>query len=794
MKASAKSWVIYCMFCFTCTFAQPTDYVLDSLLRQLSQRPDSAQNIYEQLSKLANIKDADLYLSGAARLAQAQKFPFIYQVFNDLTEAKIRKGQLDSAIFYYQQIITYSKSLNDSYQIARNLNNVGTVYILTGDYSKALISFEEALTMAQLGKFELVVAATLISLADLYEKLGDNAQALASLVDAQTAVERVEGSERLVRMKSAIQNQMSVVYRKLNENDKALQALEEGIRIYSSFPDMHQSTDWTDMKLQYARLLYDMQNYSLARDGFLEVQRIANDQHYNLAMVDALLGMGKASLKLGDKAATYRSLKDARELITVMSGEKNWFYWYTLSGDLLSEEKSYRKAIRMYKTALEKYRSESEPENYQLMLQIVRTFQHLSNVDSANVYLNHAIALQTEIFKKESAKQLSYYQVKKDLLAAELVNKQLGRENELKESELIKRQFQIRIVVLLAVALLVVLVISFIAYLRIKRQNIVLHNFNKTIEEQRTEIQVQNQILQERQEEIQTQNEELTLQHEQLSSQRDQLERQNKLLEESKSIITHHNQRLERAVQERTLELAQSNENLRSQYRKLEQFNFITAHKIRGPVARILGLTNLFFHDTSTTNRGEYVDRIEQSARELDAIIFDLHSILEIQQKTALTYQQISLEDLVARVMTTFDAETEAIKLQLNLHLEVKQVQSVEEYLEKILSNLISNALKFRLDDRPLVINIQSILLDSFVVISVGDNGSGFALDQLEDKLFKPFERFNPRIPGKGLGLFMVKAMITHLEGHIHISSKPEEGTLVTISLPYKGKVDHLLR
>lgn len=765
-------------------YAQVRVDSVDMLVRRLpTVSDDSCRLVYQQIARL---KNADRYLSTVARLARQKELSIVYDVYNDLTEAKITMGELDSAIFYYNDVIAFARAKGSLYNVARLLNNVGTVYILQGKYGKALTSFEEALMIAREGKFELVVAATLISAADLYEKMGDYPQSLTYLVDAQRAIEHVNNNDRLVRMRSFIFNQMSIVYRQLRQNDKALAALDQALQVYANAPDMHQSTDWTDLKLQYAALLFDMKRYDDARTAYLEAQRLAEDQRYNMALVEATLGFGRTALQQSDKLLVEKSLADVEDLMETIDADRLWFQWHKLAGDLAIADRNLTTAVDEYRHALLSHPTESMQEELELTMQLAACFEQLKLADSANFYLSSAISLQRDIYDKEAAKQMNYYLIKEDLLAAELENKQLGLANELKESELIRRQSQIRIALVVAIMLLVVVFISFIAIGRIRRQNKALIVANETVARQRNEITKQNEALQERQEEIQAQNEELTLQHEQISAQRDQLEAQNRLLEESKSLIAYHNQRLERAVHERTLELAQSNENLRGQYQKIEQFNFITAHKIRGPVARILGLANLFQEDTRGDAREEYVARINKSARELDAIIHDLNDILEIQQTSTLEYEDVRLRGVIEDCLKGLELTGAEKPFSFEMHLGVERMNTVKNYLERMVAHLLTNAVKFQSETRPLAVTIQSLQVEDFILISVADNGSGFAADRLEEKLFKPFERFHPEIEGRGLGLFMVKAMITHLNGHVHISSRPDEGTLVTLSLPLR--------
>jgi signal transduction histidine kinase len=69
------------------------------------------------------------------------------------------------------------------------------------------------------------------------------------------------------------------------------------------------------------------------------------------------------------------------------------------------------------------------------------------------------------------------------------------------------------------------------------------------------------------------------------------------------------------------------------------------------------------------------------------------------------------------------------------------------------------------------------------VGISVSDNGVGIDLEKHKDHLFKLYKRFHWNAQGKGIGLYIVKALVEALDGQIEISSEPDKGTTVKILL-----------
>ena len=117
---------------------------------------------------------------------------------------------------------------------------------------------------------------------------------------------------------------------------------------------------------------------------------------------------------------------------------------------------------------------------------------------------------------------------------------------------------------------------------------------------------------------------------------------------------------------------------------------------------------------------------------------------------------------------------------------EVRNLYTIPAYLDSILFNLMSNAVKYRDLTRNLVIKIKTQRADGNVCITMRDNGIGIDLGKSREKLFNLYQRFHDHVEGKGLGLFLVKTQVEALNGKIDVESKVNEGTTFTITMPMK--------
>ncbi len=286
--------------------------------------------------------------------------------------------------------------------------------------------------------------------------------------------------------------------------------------------------------------------------------------------------------------------------------------------------------------------------------------------------------------------------------------------------------------------------------------------------------------------EIQIQNEELLQQQEELSAHRDILEKQNSIVAQSMTELETIKSKLEVTVKERTTQLKEANHELVQHNSQLEQYAFITAHNLRAPVARLKGLMYILENSSGTneSNR-DVINKIIKSAHEMDDVLSDMNTILELKNKNIGQAYQVKLKAVIGKVIKILNTNIHQSDAEIEINLEVLNIFANEPYLESIIYNLLSNAIKYRSSDRRLKIVISSCRNNNdTVLLKVTDNGIGIDLSKFEGKLFGLYQRFHDHVTGKGLGLYLVKTQVEALGGTIEIDSKANKGTTFIISFP----------
>ncbi len=248
---------------------------------------------------------------------------------------------------------------------------------------------------------------------------------------------------------------------------------------------------------------------------------------------------------------------------------------------------------------------------------------------------------------------------------------------------------------------------------------------------------------------------------------------------ETNKFLSAYSQNLERQVDDRTRELVKTNLELIRQNSQLEQFGFIIAHNLRSPVARILGLTNLIQSDQFSMPQDEIViHKLQNSAEDLDNVIHDLNAILEIKKGASHSFESVSLPERLNKVKSILkDKISESKAVITDDFVPNTRCYGIPAYIESILYNLVSNAIKYRSPDRTPAINVSAKLEGDHLKLEVSDNGIGLDLSTSRDKVFNLYQRFHDHVEGKGIGLFLVKTQVEALNGTITIKSEVNVGT-----------------
>ncbi|NJL15321.1 MAG: hypothetical protein HC913_21505 [Microscillaceae bacterium] len=191
---------------------------------------------------------------------------------------------------------------------------------------------------------------------------------------------------------------------------------------------------------------------------------------------------------------------------------------------------------------------------------------------------------------------------------------------------------------------------------------------NNSLEEK---VAAKTEELHQANQELRGNNTQLQEQQAKIIHQRNEIDQQHQALREAYALIDQQNQEIQVKNQNLEQEVQASQKELIEYNQQLEQFAFITAHNLRGPVSRILGLGNLLeMPDIQPEEQALYLQKLSFTTRELDQIIRDLTTILEIRKNIHQAMMELSLHEEVERVLLGLSSEIEATHAQIRLDIE----------------------------------------------------------------------------------------------------------------------------
>lgn len=217
----------------------------------------------------------------------------------------------------------------------------------------------------------------------------------------------------------------------------------------------------------------------------------------------------------------------------------------------------------------------------------------------------------------------------------------------------------------------------------------------------------------------------------------------------------------------------------------LDRFLYSVSHELRTPICNGLGLVNLIRKIDDKKLIDEIADKLEASIQSQDALLQKIGMYTQIVRQD-LVFEQIHLQNLLDNCISGLSG-MDGFK-QVEIYSNIQNgtpVLSNKKSLEILLTNLISNAIKFRRNTGAIV-NINISGTAGGFRIEVEDNGRGIDKKYLND-IFKVFFKANDVTEGQGLGLYLVSKIVETLNGNITVSSDAGAGARFEVILPTRN-------
>jgi signal transduction histidine kinase len=243
------------------------------------------------------------------------------------------------------------------------------------------------------------------------------------------------------------------------------------------------------------------------------------------------------------------------------------------------------------------------------------------------------------------------------------------------------------------------------------------------------------------------------------------------------------NEELEQRVRERTEDLQAANADL-------EAFSYSVSHDLRAPVRRVDGFCQMFIDEFGAGLAPEgrrILDNVRAGAAHMGQLIDALLRFARYSRQPLQT-RPVQMQALVSRVLTSFGEQLQGREVELRI-AELADCVADGSLLEQVLTNLISNALKFTAGQPRGCLEIGSRREGSEQIYFVKDNGVGFDMRYAE-RLFGVFQRLHSQseFEGTGIGLSIVHRIVRRHGGRTWAEGRPGDGATFYFSLPVRNE------
>ena len=237
---------------------------------------------------------------------------------------------------------------------------------------------------------------------------------------------------------------------------------------------------------------------------------------------------------------------------------------------------------------------------------------------------------------------------------------------------------------------------------------------------------------------------------------------------------------------EKELQLERSLDLVSEQNKRLLNFSYIVSHNIRSHASNILGISDMLVQAKDEETKAEMIQYLHTVSHGLDDTLRNLNELLQIQSKRDIERKPIFLKKAIQQTIDMVGMDIAKRKASITVNVpEDLIIEWDQAYLDSILLNLLTNAMRYSHPDRLPQIVFSTTSVPDGIQLAVEDNGMGIDLQLYKNKLFGLYKTFHGNEDARGVGLFITKSQIEAMGGNIQVESTPGEGTRFLIFIPF---------
>ncbi|APF26418.1 his Kinase A domain protein [Clostridium sporogenes] len=213
------------------------------------------------------------------------------------------------------------------------------------------------------------------------------------------------------------------------------------------------------------------------------------------------------------------------------------------------------------------------------------------------------------------------------------------------------------------------------------------------------------------------------------------------------------------------------------------------SHDIRTPLTALMGYVDLLSDNSITKEKKEeYINIIRERGTALKDLMEEFFQVAKLEcNDVDITIEKFNISEIVRKNIITFMNEINERNITPEINIGDEEIFALgdKNYMSRIITNLISNSLKYGYEGKVIGIDLKED--NKWITLSIWDKGKGIDKNELPyifDRLYTGEKSRNRSFQGSGLGLSIVKNMTQHMNGSITAQSIPYEKTIFTVNIP----------
>ncbi len=233
---------------------------------------------------------------------------------------------------------------------------------------------------------------------------------------------------------------------------------------------------------------------------------------------------------------------------------------------------------------------------------------------------------------------------------------------------------------------------------------------------------------------------------------------------------------------EAEINLNKSFQLVMEQNRRLLNFSYIVSHNLRSHSSNIQAILNLYKTTDLEEEKTNYIELLSKVGNALDVTLDDLNEVVSINTRIDLSIEPLSVNAFLNKTLQLLNVKIENKKAKIIRDIPEDMIVDFNPaYMESVLLNFFTNALRYNEKERPLIISIKGMKKDGSWVLSIMDNGIGIDLERHGDKIFGLYKTFTQTLNSRGVGLFITRNQIEAMGGSVEVESEVGVGSVFKI-------------